>query len=530
MAEQQEQKISVARGGVAAVMGYRGPEVIVEGARGTGKTQGILRWLHRLCCMYSGARILLSRSTRTRLTESVMVTFEEEVLGPGHPLLGGISRLNRHAYEYPGTKATMVLGGLDDATRLLSTPWDIVYVNEVTEISETLWEDFGGSLRWNHIPWQQRIGDCNPVAPGHWANQRADICPDMLRISIDHPMNMGKIMTLEHYKEVQEYNWRAAAGRCKRIITFHVDNPAYWDKDKWDWTVQGRSYAQNMLHTMSGHSRFRFFEGKWKAASGTVYPSFDDVKHVVKPFEVPKEWPIYSAYDAGFDHPTAIIYFTVSKPDKDFPAGRVYIIGEHVKRGLSVKDEVDKLTGAIIAGHASLMADYEKTKGWLPVWRYADPQHVFSSTAGGNLSRQWLDCGYQLTPWPRTGRGEEAMVEGVRHKLDDGTLLVFDTCKHTIMEFESWSYKRTANGEIPAGDDRFEDKQNDAMDCVKGFIATNPTYDSQTALVEEGFSARPESVDGREHAGDANYIYVGGRWRRMRLEDWGMGNMDSVLG
>jgi hypothetical protein len=91
-----------------------------------------------------------------------------------------------------------------------------------------------------------------------------------------------------------------------------------------------------------------------------------------------------------------------------------------------------------------------------------------------------------MTPWPRTGGNEESMVNAVRERLTADRLKVFAPCANTIREFQSWSYKRTAAGELPAGEDKFEDRDNHAMDVCKGVVATHPKYDRGTIRVVGG--------------------------------------------
>ena len=77
------------------------------------------------------------------------------------------------------------------------------------------------------------------------------------------------------------------------------------------------------------------------------------------------------------------------------------------------------------------------------------------------------------------------MVETVRRLLmEDGTdgfpmLQVWENCENTIVEFQAWSYKRTAHGDLPPGPDKYEDRNNHAMDVVKGVIATNMLHKQQ---------------------------------------------------
>ncbi len=75
------------------------------------------------------------------------------------------------------------------------------------------------------------------------------------------------------------------------------------------------------------------------------------------------------------------------------------------------------------------------------------------------------------------------MVNAVRQRLSSDKLKVFRTCVNTIREFQSWSYKRTTSGELPPGEDKFEDKDNHAMDVIKGLVATNPTFETPRAEV-----------------------------------------------
>jgi hypothetical protein len=121
---------------------------------------------------------------------------------------------------------------------------------------------------------------------------------------------------------------------------------------------------------------------------------------------------------------------------------------------------------------------------------YGDPQHMFSQTAQSpkTIAQQLQECGFSFSPWPRTGGQEEALVEEVRRLLGtmDGAgfpkLQVFRNCENTIREFQSWSYKRTAHGDLPPGADKFEDKDNHAMDVVKGVIATHPHFANEACF------------------------------------------------
>jgi phage terminase large subunit len=78
-------------------------ECLIVGPAGTGKTFGVLAVLHSIAKKYPNLRILLLRQTRVSLSESVLVTYEQDVLaGDGMGgIAAGASRRNRAGYRYP---------------------------------------------------------------------------------------------------------------------------------------------------------------------------------------------------------------------------------------------------------------------------------------------------------------------------------------------------------------------------------------------------------------------------------------------
>lgn len=446
------------RGAVAALYRCTDGEGMVEGRAGSGKSVGILTRLHHAALTYPGARILICRKTRESCNESVLVSWEEKVLGPTHPMVLGATRPNRHAYTYPN-RSSIVVGGLDNPEKLFSTEWDMVYVNEATEITTDAWELFGRAMRNNRMPFQQRIADCNPGPPSSWLNKRATPAGDDLRDA----------STPEKYRRLQRFNHGPQSGKMRRLISVHQDNPAYFDLQSWKWTLLGQHYMAN-LKTMSGHRLQRMLLGRWVAAEGSVFPEFSESRHVVAPFGIPASWPFWVGYDPGYDHPTAILWWTIG------PDNCAYVTDEIYQGGLSVGQHVENIR-KINAAHPGRT-----------VHRYfGDPQHVMSQTAQSpeSIASQFRRAmGVSMGTWPRS-TDKEAMVNKVRQMLLADQLKVFRTCPNTITEFQSWRYKRTSRGEIPHGDDQYEDANNDAMDVVCGLAAAGLSHDRRPTRVIE---------------------------------------------
>jgi PBSX family phage terminase large subunit len=173
------------------------------------------------------------------------VTFTQRVLATGRykvEFFGG-SKLEPAQFRY-ANGSRIVVGGLDKPTKIMSSEYDLAYINEGTEASEEDYESVSSRLRYGVMPYQQLITDCNPDAPTHWLNQRAN------------------------------------AGKTKRILTRHEDNPVLFDPSTREWTRRGAEYIAR-LDRLTGVRFKRLRLGLWVAAEGQVYEGFDPAMHVI---------------------------------------------------------------------------------------------------------------------------------------------------------------------------------------------------------------------------------------------------------
>lgn len=293
------------RGGALALMFDRSNEVLIEGPSGTGKSRAVLEKANIAACNYPGARILLIRKTRKSLTDSVLVTFEEKVLKSDSGLKLGPSRQMRQVYRYPNG-SEIVIGGMDNADKIMSTEYDLIGVFECTELNEDDWEKLTTRLRNGVMPYQQIIGDCNPAHPQHWLNQRCN------------------------------------KGLTSRIISRHEDNPTVTPK-----------YLET-LSRLTGARRARLFEGKWVAQDGLVYDGFNHAVHLIDSFPIPEGWQKFRAIDFGFTNPFVCQWWAVD------PDGRLFLYREIYKTKRIVEDHARQII-ALSAGEtfAYNVADHD---------------------------------------------------------------------------------------------------------------------------------------------------------------------------
>lgn len=264
------------RGGCKEVFDSRDEEVLISGPAGTGKSRACLEKLHMVCLLTPNVRALIVRKTLRSLASTALVTWRnfviKEALETGTVVYYGGSSQEAPQYRYKNG-STVTIGGLDNPTRVMSSEYDIIYVQEATEISLDDLELLKTRLRNWKVSFQQLIMDCNPAGDKHWLKLR---CNDKL---------------------------------CVLIESRHEDNPKLFNEDG-TLTDQGTRYIA-ILDKLTGVRYKRLRLGLWVSAEGIVYEEFDPVVHIL-PWDfdgegnrlpLPQEWTRYWVIDFGYINP-----------------------------------------------------------------------------------------------------------------------------------------------------------------------------------------------------------------------------------
>jgi PBSX family phage terminase large subunit len=287
------------------MFGCRDPEVLLSGPAGTGKSRACLEKLHIMMLMTPGARGLIARKAATTLSSTALVTWRnyvaKEAIAVGDVVYYGGSAQEPASYQYKNG-SVVAIGGLDKVSKIMSAEYDVVYIQEATELTEDDWESITTRLRNWKISFQQLIADCNPQSPEHWLKVRCD------------------------------------KGRTKMLTSTHEDNPMLFGEDG-EVTPNGASYI-GKLDNLSGVRYQRLRMGRWVAAEGVIYEQWsndnltniEEIRHgareFVDKFGIPMSWPRYWSVDFGFVNPF-VCQFWAEDPD-----GRLYLYCEiyHTQR------------------------------------------------------------------------------------------------------------------------------------------------------------------------------------------------------
>ena len=402
-------------------------EIIISGSAGTGKTRQILEWLHYRCSN-ERIRVLMVRKTLESLKASALVTFQEQVLYEfdgkrstfdGVEYFGG-NTIRPAQFTYLATGSVVILGGLDKSSKVLSTEYDVIYVNECTELTLDEWEKLAGRVDRPSLdpkrPPSVLLGDCNPDSPKHWVMERS--------------------------KESRVQLWP----------TTHRDNPAMWDRHEKTWTTAGERYLAR-LDALTGIRRKRLLEGLWVAAEGAVF-EFDRSIHVVtaSPFTGGREpHRAIAAVDWGFTNPGVIL---VGQLDSD---GRLSVVREHYQTRRTIDWWIDQARRAQDAYKVDLFACDPSEPAYIEQFRQAG----LPAVPAQNAILPGIDAVQQRLRRADDGKPRLTFVAGANahpdQSLTDARLPV-----STVDEFDSYVWDEKAGKR-----ERPVDANNHGMDALR---------------------------------------------------------------
>jgi hypothetical protein len=296
------------RGAARTLFSCHDGEVLLSGPAGTGKSRACLEKIHLCASKYAGMRALMARKTLVSLTSTGIVTYREKVLHPldGVAFFGG-NKQEPAQFRYPNGSRVMV-GGFDKASKIMSSEYDMIYIQEATELTENEWESGTTRLRNGVMPYQQLVADCNPDTPYHWLKKRCD------------------------------------RGATTMLESRHEDNPSVTPE------------YLDVLGRLTGVRLLRLSKGLWVAAEGMIYADvWDAAIHLISaiPTEstevdrwgVPLSWTRYWVFDFGFTNP-----FCWQAWAED-PDGRLYRYAEIYRSQRLVEDHA----ADILALHGATM-------------------------------------------------------------------------------------------------------------------------------------------------------------------------------
>ena len=246
-----------------------------------------------LCMRYPGLKALMLRRTMPELRNNHIIPLRAE--------LHGYARYNQdeRAFLFPNGSRLM-MGYCDndgDLNQFQGQEFDVICFEEATQFPEEWITFIRTSLRTTRTDFTPRCYyTMNPGGPGH---------EFIKRIFIDRNYKDGE--------NPEDYVFIQATVYDNKVLM--EANPEYID----------------VLKALPEHKRKAHLDGCWDVYEGQVFEEFRNDRdhyedrewtHVIAPFDIPKQWPIWRCFDFGYSKPFACSWFAV---DYD---GRLYNILE----------------------------------------------------------------------------------------------------------------------------------------------------------------------------------------------------------
>lgn len=297
-------------GAVLRAFESREREVLLSGPAGTGKSRGLLEKMHICALKYPGMHGLIVRKTAVTLTTTGLVTWNK-IVTPEAQANGTVTwyggSQNEPAQFMYSNGSRIVVGGLDKPTKIMSSEYDMIFVQEAIELTVTDWENLTTRLRYGRMPYQQLLADTNPGAPTHWLNQRCE------------------------------------AGKTLMLYSQHEDNPRLYSHLTGEWTKEGLRYLRT-LDALTGVRYLRLRKGLWVAAEGVIFEDWNPATHEIPAFPIPEDWPRYWAVDFGFTNPFVLQCWA------EDPDGRLIMYRELYRSRRLVEDHARDILAIVAPG------------------------------------------------------------------------------------------------------------------------------------------------------------------------------------
>lgn len=306
------------RGACKKIFEMHDPELLISGPAGTGKSRACLEKIFFMCMRTPNLRALITRKTLSSLGSTALVTWRnyvaKEALATGEVYYYGGSFQEAPQYRFKNG-STVTIGGMDKPSRIMSSEYDIVYVQEATELTVEDIEMINTRLRNWAISFQQLLMDCNPNSEYHFLRLRAN------------------------------------EGRTTLIESRHEDNPVVFDEIHhqdgtvtYEVTPKGAAYIAK-LDKLTGVRYKRLRLGLWVSAEGLIYDGFDPAVHI-REWELdeegnrkplPADWPRYWVIDFGLVHPFVCQWWA-----EDYD-GRLYLYREIYMTNRTVAEHAETM-------------------------------------------------------------------------------------------------------------------------------------------------------------------------------------------
>ena len=291
-------------------------EGLYGGAAGGMKTETLMHWPVKDLLRIPGIQALFLRREYAQLRD--VLQRAQQFFIPLGAKFNSTTRTfkfpNGSIYEFNGLQHEQ------DKYNFQGRAFDRIIFDELTQFTETQYLYlFSRNRGLNNpdLPGRVRAGT-NPGGVGHgWTRRRFIEALKPYRTRFFLRINDEDIRVHPETPFAKSRFWIPARVQ---------DNPYY----------RNTEYVANLM-ALPEDERRALLEGDWTVFSGQFFKMWRRGIHVLEPFNLPKDWRYFGAYDYGYSSPACYLLMAV-----DFD-GNVYVVREMYQEELSIKDQADRI-------------------------------------------------------------------------------------------------------------------------------------------------------------------------------------------
>lgn len=422
------------------------------GSRGGGKSWAVRTKAKLLCAYYPGIKTLIVRRTYKELQNNHINFLTEE--------LKGVARYNKSDKVFTFVNGSTISFGYcnadNDVLQYQGAEYDVIFLDEATQLREEWIKKIRACCRGvNGFP-KRIYYTMNPGGESHGY---------IKRLFIDKKYEPGE--TPEDFTFIQS------------LLT---DNLVLMETQP-DYIKQ--------LEALPPKLREAWLNGRWDVFEGAFFEEFrvtpDPQKcyeagiteeealeehrwtHVIKPFEIPKEWKIYRSYDFGYGKPFSVCWYAVDYDGCAYMIAELYGCTGTPNEGVkwSPKEQFDRI------------AEIERSHPWLKGKRIkgvADPS-IWDGSRGISVVEEaekhllWFEPGIndRIAGW---------MQVHERLKFDENghaMLYIFENCKDAIRVIPLMMYDEHKVEDLDT------DLEDHILDSIRYFCMMRPIAPRESA-------------------------------------------------
>lgn len=277
------------------------------GARGGGKSWFVRTKAKLIALKYPGIKILIVRRTYKELLNNHINFLIPE--------LNGIAKYNKSDKVFTFRNGSTINFGYcnndADLLQYQGAEYDIIFLDEATQLSEYQMKNIVACLRGvNGFP-KRIYYTCNPGGQGHQYIKRIFI--DKVYEEGENPEDYTFIQALVTDNKVL---METQPDYIKQLEALPPKLREAWMNGRWD--VFEGAYFEEFRATPDPQKCHEAGISKEEAIQERRWT------HVIKPFDIPKDWKIYRSYDWGYGKPFSVGWWAVDYDDTAYRILELY--------------------------------------------------------------------------------------------------------------------------------------------------------------------------------------------------------------